>query len=76
MIQSNTLTSFNSTVTLMCFAGGGPNNIFVWRKQGTVVSNSSTLELSMITGSDGGTYECTVANGAGSATTSAELIGV
>ena len=71
----NVLTNFNSTVTLTCTAQGGPNNMFEWRKQGVVVSNNSVLELAMITGSDGGTYQCAVTNDAGSGTVSATLTG-
>ena len=60
------LTNFNSTINLTCLAQGGPDNMFVWRKEGMIVSNNSVLELTMITGSDGGVYECTVTNDAGS----------
>ena len=59
------LTNFSSTVNLTCLALGGPDNMFVWRRQGMIVTNSSVLELTMITGSDGGVYECTVTNDAG-----------
>ena len=70
------LTNFNSTTSLTCNAQGGPNNMFVWRRQGMIVSNSSVLELTMITGSDGGVYECTVTNDAGSDMNSATVIGM
>ena len=40
-----------------------------------IVSNSSVLELTMITGSDGGVYECTVTNDAGSGAASTSVIG-
>ena len=70
------LTNFNSTVSLTCTAQGGPNNMFVWRRQGMIVSNSSVLELTMITGSDGGVYECTVTNDAGSGAASTSVIGM
>ena len=69
------LTSFNSSMNLTCTAQGGPNNMFEWRKQGVVVSNNSVLELAMITSSDGGTYQCTVTNDAGSGTANVSLIG-
>ena len=70
------LISFNSTVNLTCMAQGGPNNMFEWSRQGMIVSNSSVLELTMITGSDGGTYQCTVTNGAGSDVASTSVIGM
>ena len=60
------LTNFSSTVNLTCTTLGGPDNMIVWRRQGMIVSNSSVLELTMITGSDGGVYECRVTNDAGS----------
>ena len=70
------LTSFNSTKNIICLADGGPNNMFKWRKQEVIVSNSDVLELTMITGSDGGTYQCTVTNDAGSSTASTIVIGM
>ena len=63
----NVLAGFNSAVTLSCSAQGGPNNMVVWRRQGTVISSGdSELELLMITSSDAGVYQCTVTNDAGS----------
>ena len=72
------LTSFNSTVSITCGAQGGPNNMFEWRQfpQGVIVSNSDVLELTMITGSDGGVYQCTVTNDAGSGTANTSVIGM
>ena len=69
-------TRFNLTVSLRCIAQGGPNNMFEWRKQEMIVSNSDVLELTMITGSDGGIYHCTVTNDAGSDTASISVIGM
>ena len=71
----NVLTSFNSTVNITCSAQGGPNNMFEWSKQGVIVSNNDVLELTMITGSDGGLYVCNVTNDAGSDTASTSVIG-
>ena len=70
------LTSFNSTETITCLAQGGPNNMFEWSKQGVIVSNSDVLVLTMITGSDGGLYVCTVTNDAGSDTATTRVIGM
>ena len=41
-----------------------------------IVSNSSVLEFTMITGSDGGVYECTVTNDAGSAAVNITVTGM
>ena len=70
------LVSFNSTVSLTCMTQGGPNNMFEWSRQGMIVSNSSVLELPMITGSDGGIYQCTVTNDAGSDVVNVSVIGM
>ena len=70
------LTNFNSTESITCSAQGGPNNMFEWSKQGVIVSNSDVLELTMITGSDGGLYVCTVTNDAGSDTASTSVTGM
>ena len=72
----NVLTSFNSTVSLTCTALGGPNNMFEWSRLGVIVSNSDVLELTMITGSDGGVYQCAVTNDAGSGTANTSVIGM
>ena len=72
----NVRTNFNSTVSLTCSAQGGPNNMFEWSKQGVIVSNSDVLELTMITGSDGGLYVCNVTNDAGSDTANTSVIGM
>ena len=66
--SGNIFPSLNSTVNLTCVAEGGPNNRFVWRRNGEIVSNNASLELTVITSSDGGMYECTVTNDAGSGT--------
>ena len=69
-------TNFNSTVRLLCGAQGGPNNMFEWSRLGVIVSNSDVLELAMIIGSDGGVYQCTVTNDAGSGTANTSVIGM
>ena len=61
------IASFGSTVNSICYAGGGPNNIYEWTNiLGEAVSSSNQLQLSSITGSDAGDYACTVTNAAGS----------
>ena len=76
MPSENVLTNFNSTESITCSALGGPNNMFEWRKQGVIVSNSDVLELTMITGSDGGLYVCNVTNDAGSDRANTSVIGM
>ena len=50
--------------------------MFEWSKQGTgVVSNDDVLQFSMITGTDGAVYECTVSNAAGNETRNVTLTG-
>ena len=70
------LTNFTSSVSIRCLVGGGPNNMFEWSKQGMIISYSDILELTMITGSDSGTYQCTVTNDAGSDTATTLVIGM
>ena len=72
VVTSDIFATVNSTVELTCSAEGGPNNMFVWRRQGVVISNNPVLSIPMVTGSDGGIYQCTVSNAAGNdfATTS------
>ena len=76
--RSTVLTNFNSTESITCTAEGGPDNMFEWRRQGMapVISSNSVLELTMITGSDGGIYECTVTNNAGSDTANTSVTGM
>ena len=72
----NVGTRFNLRLEVTCTAEGGPNNMFEWRRQGMVISNSSVLEIPMITGSDRGAYECTVTNDAGTDTANTTVTGM
>ena len=69
-------TTVNSKVNVTCSGEGGPNNMFEWRKQGTVVSNNAVLEFPVVTGIDGAVYECTVSNAAGNETRNITLTGM
>ena len=73
----NILTNFNSNENLTCSAEGGPNNVFEWRQNGVVISetNDPILSFPMVTGSDGGVYQCTVTNAAGNDNNIATIIG-
>ena len=54
-------------VTLNCLAIGGPDIVYQWQGNGTVISieTSSTLMFSNINASTGGQYSCVVSNSAG-----------
>ena len=51
-------------LTLTCMASGGPNNTFCWVKDG-VYTDGNTLNITEVTATDGGLYECIVYNTAG-----------
>ena len=74
-ISEDILTTFDSSVNITCSAEGGPNNVYEWRKQGELIFTDSELYLQSITGSDGGVYQCTVINAAGSDAASTLLSG-
>jgi len=69
-----TRTTINSTVNLTCSAGGGPNNMFEWRRQGVIISGDPLLSITVVTSSDGGVYQCTVTNDAGTDSFTATVI--
>ena len=52
---------------------GGPNNTFLWEKNGTIIGNDSTLKLMTIDASYGGDYSCIVSNAAGADSASTTL---
>ena len=58
----------SGNATFMCMALGGPENMFSWTKvrDNAVVVNESELMLVDIMASDGGVYQCSVENQAGS----------
>ena len=73
--------SFQDTLTFTCRAQGGPNNIFEWTFNGSVLTDAnitstnlqSTLTISNVSASNGGEYTCTVSNLAGNASNSSTL---
>ena len=69
MEASPTITYGNHSdnATFICFAMGGPDNIFSWThvRSNTVAVNDSVLVLVDLMASDGGQYECLVENRAG-----------
>jgi len=75
-INGNIFTSFGSSETVTCNAGGGPNNMFTWTLGGNaIVSNNAVLDLPSITGADAGQYQCTVTNDAGFGSTTIVVFG-
>ena len=62
-------------VNLICNVQGGPNNIFVWKKDYGLLANetTNTLRLTNVAVSDAGVYECTVSNAAGDGSDSTQL---
>ena len=60
-----------------CTSMGGPDNIYEWThiRTGQVVGNDPELLITTTEASDGGSYECTVTNIAGSDSSSSTLYG-
>ena len=56
------------STTLHCNAGGGPDNTYQWYHDNRLLQGEtqSTLSLNIVGISDGGDYNCTVTNAAGS----------
>ena len=67
----------NTNATFMCFAQGGPGNMFSWSKlpDEVTITESSELVIMVDSASVGGTYQCTVENMAGSDSSTAVLNG-
>ena len=60
------VTSRGDNISLSCFAQGGPNNTYVWEKDGiSIRGNNSTHNVRITDASFGGNYTCTVTNVAG-----------
>ena len=67
----------NDTVIFECLSSAGPDNNVMWVELdgGTIVSGEARLVISPVTAQSAGDYQCTVSNGAGTATTIASLLG-
>ena len=67
----------SESAQFMCTSGGGPGNTFQWYHNGQILSgeNSTVLNITMVTASDAGEYNCTVSNEAGSDGDVSTLIG-
>ena len=73
MSVSSNISARGSSVTFNCYALGGPDNTHVWMKNGMIIGNESTLVVTDIDASSGGTYTCLVSNAAGSGSASTTL---
>ena len=70
---SSNISARGSSVTFNCFALGGPDNTHVWMRNGMIIGNESTLLVTDIDASSGGSYTCLVSNAAGSDSASTTL---
>ena len=71
------LTNQSDDEMFTCVSGGGPENTFQWYLNGELLSNetSPVINITMVTASDAGEYNCTVTNAAGGGSDVATLIG-
>ena len=60
-------------VTLMCVTSGGSPDSFMWEKNRTNIGNESIFDLTVVDGTSGGNYTCTVSNSAGTDSASITL---
>ena len=61
------IAPLGDSVILQCINNGGPNNTYIWRKDGITLDGETgnILVLNSIVPSSGGFYNCTVSNAAG-----------
>ena len=71
--ESSNISTRGSSVTFNCSALGGPDNMYVWMKNGMSIGTESTLLVADIDASSGGSYTCLVSNAAGSDSASTTL---
>ena len=67
LVPDIAVADIGGEVNFICNVQGGPNNIFVWKKDYGLLANetTNTLRLTNVAVSDAGVYECTVSNAAG-----------
>ena len=75
MSPQGAITSRGDNISLSCFALGGPNNSYVWEKDGISIdgNNSTLINVRITDASLGGNYTCTVINAAGTSMASTTL---
>ena len=66
----------SESAALQCHVGGGPHNTVQWYHDGRLLEGETnpTLSLSIVGISDGGHYNCTAINAAGSGSSIAEVL--
>ena len=69
------VVDYGDALTLNCTASGGPDNMFSWFKDGVLLQDSGVLEISAVSATDGGSYECEVNNTAGNSTVDITVYG-
>ena len=64
------------SATLHCNAGGGPDNTYQWYHDNRLLQGRTqpTLSLNIVGISDGGDYNCTVTNAAGSGSSTSVVL--
>ena len=65
-----------ASVLLQCVAGGGPGNMIQWYHNNSLLpgQTESNLQLTSIQRSDGGYFNCTVTNAAGTGSSATRII--
>ena len=73
MTLSSNISTNGMNVSFFCFAMGGPNNTYNWMKDTEIIGNESTIFVTDINASSGGSYTCSVSNDAGNDSASTNL---
>ena len=75
VLPSQVFSDRGDNVTFNCSSQGGPNNVFQWLKNGSVLDGetSSLLTITDITVEDGAEYSCLVSNAADNSSAMASL---
>ena len=70
---SSNISTIGGEVIYNCSSMGGPDNDYAWMKNGENIGNESTLLVTDIDASSGGSYTCLVSNAAGNDSASTTL---
>ena len=64
------VVEYGNVLTLNCTASGGSNNMFLWYKNDVLLEGNANniLNITAVSATDGGLYECVVNNTAGNST--------
>ena len=71
------VVEYGDDLLLTCTASGGPNNMFRWSKDGNLLDDGTDgiLNITDVTATDGGLYECVVNNTAGNSSANITIYG-